>query len=75
MNPGHVQRCYEEGVLAKILSPADSAPVKVGLLIATILEDKDWKDVAIPISGSSAAALAVCTPVPSAPKSVSIPSG
>ncbi|KAL1461447.1 hypothetical protein WDU94_013346 [Cyamophila willieti] len=45
----------EEGILAKILVPADSL-VQVGKLIALMVsEGEDWKDVAIPGSGPVAA--------------------
>ncbi|CAG2105825.1 unnamed protein product [Medioppia subpectinata] len=44
----------EEGVLAKILVPNDTQDVKVGTLIALMVEEGvDWKDVEIPADASS----------------------
>uniref|UniRef100_A0A8D8TP10 Dihydrolipoamide acetyltransferase component of pyruvate dehydrogenase complex n=1 Tax=Cacopsylla melanoneura TaxID=428564 RepID=A0A8D8TP10_9HEMI len=58
----------EEGILAKILVPADSL-VQVGKLIALMVaEGEDWKDVAIPGSGpvqSAPAPAAKPVPAPS----------
>ncbi|XP_075234196.1 uncharacterized protein LOC142332015 [Lycorma delicatula] len=67
----------EEGVLAKILAPANSGPVKVGSLIAMIVDEgKDWKDVAIPVIGAPAAApTAAPAPAPAVPKPQPVPSG
>ncbi|XP_034245263.1 pyruvate dehydrogenase protein X component, mitochondrial-like [Thrips palmi] len=57
----------EEGILAKILVPEDTKDVKVGTLIALMVEEgQDWKDVAIP--GSAAAAASPAAPSPAAPK-------
>ncbi|KAI5733200.1 hypothetical protein M8J76_008863 [Diaphorina citri] len=63
----------EEGILAKILVPADSL-VTVGKLIALMVsEGEDWKDVAIPGSAPSPAAPAPATPKPAPAPSVSAP--
>lgn len=64
----------EEGILAKILVPEDTKDVKVGTLIALMVEEgQDWKDVAIPGSApaaaSPAAPQAAKTPAPSSPSS------
>jgi pyruvate dehydrogenase complex dihydrolipoamide acetyltransferase long form len=41
----------EEGILAKIILPDDSKDIKIGTLIAVMVEDgQDWKDVVIPVS-------------------------
>jgi pyruvate dehydrogenase complex dihydrolipoamide acetyltransferase long form len=41
----------EEGILAKIILPDDSKDIKIGALIAVMVEDgQDWKDVVIPVS-------------------------
>merc|ERR1719431_1314202 len=45
----------EDGVLAKIVRPADSNPIKVGDLIAVVAEDgEDWRQVAAaPVTAQS----------------------
>ncbi len=41
----------EEGILAKIIVPDDSKDIKIGTLIAVMVEEgQDWKDVVIPVS-------------------------
>jgi pyruvate/2-oxoglutarate dehydrogenase complex dihydrolipoamide acyltransferase (E2) component len=59
----------ESGTLAKILVPSDTKEVKIGTLIALMVEEgEDWKDVEIP-TGEAAAA-----PSPSASKKGDAPS-
>jgi len=44
----------EEGILAKIILPEDSKDIKIGTLIAIMVEEgQDWKDVDIPVSSQS----------------------
>jgi len=43
----------DEGILAKIIKPADSGSIKVGELIAVVAEDgEDWKEIASSATGN-----------------------
>lgn len=57
----------DEGVLAKILKPDNSADIKVGALIALLVDEgEDWKTVTVP--PEAAAAAPSSSPPPPAPK-------
>ncbi|KAL8568125.1 hypothetical protein ACOMHN_027648 [Nucella lapillus] len=54
----------DEGILAKILKPDNSKDIKIGELIAMMVEEgQDWTDVQVP---STTAAAATTTPTPAA---------
>ncbi|XP_049765774.1 pyruvate dehydrogenase protein X component, mitochondrial-like [Schistocerca cancellata] len=58
----------EEGVLAKILVPENTADVKVGTLIALMVaQGEDWKSVEVPASAGAPPPAPAPAPAPSAP--------
>ncbi|MCL4136421.1 UNVERIFIED_CONTAM: hypothetical protein GTU68_026945 [Idotea baltica] len=60
----------EEGILAKILVEEDSKDIKVGTLIAVMVEEgEDWKNVEIPVTGAKEVDTKAPEVVASAPKS------